>query len=92
MTTTSAPPRVARVLALLAILLGGLCGGLIGYVVMDLQCHDGCPTAAGFVGVFSAVGCATGVAVVAVLALRAAAEWNQREARERAHRETGLRG
>ncbi|MDE0701471.1 MAG: hypothetical protein F4Y27_04580 [Acidimicrobiaceae bacterium] len=90
MTTTSAPNRIARVLAVLSILLGGLCGGLIGYVVTDLQCHDGCPTGAGVVGVFSAIACAAGVAVVAVLALRAAAEWNQREARERAHQERGL--
>lgn len=87
MTTTSAPTRTARVLAVLSILLAGLCGGLIGYVVMDLQCHDGCSTAAGFVGLASALGCATGVAVVAVLALRASAEWNERAARERAHRQ-----
>lgn len=90
MTTTSAPSRIARVLAVLSILLAGLCGGLVGYVVMDLQCHDGCSTAAGFVGLASAVGCAVGVAIVAVLALKASAEWNEREARERAHRQQGL--
>lgn len=90
MATTSAPNRVVRVLAMLSILLAGLCGGLIGYVVTDLQCTGGCPTAAGFVGVASAIVCATGVAIVAVLALRAAAEWNEKQARERAHQESGL--
>ena len=90
MTTTSAPSLIARVLAVLSILLAGLCGGLIGYVVTDLQCRDGCSTAAGFVGLVSAIGCAAGVSIVAVLALRAAAEWNQREARERAHQEGRL--
>lgn len=90
MTTTSAPTRGARLLAVLSILLAGLCGGLIGYVVMDLQCRDGCSTAAGFVGLASAVGCAAGVAIVAVLALRASAEWNARDARERAHQRQDL--
>lgn len=90
MTTTSAPNRFMRVLAVVSILLAGLCGGLIGYVVTDLQCAESCPTEAGIVGLVGAIGCAAGVAVVAVLALRAAAEWNQREARERAHQEDGL--
>ena len=90
MKTTSAPNRIARVLAVLSILLGGLCGGLIGYVVTDLQCRNGCPTSAGLVGVASAIGCAAGVAVVAVLTLRAAAEWKEREARQRAHQQGGL--
>lgn len=89
MTSTSAPSRTARLLAVSSILLAGLCGGLVGYVVMDLQCRDGCSNTAGLVGVASAVGCAVGVAVVAVLALRASAEWNEREARERAHRRQG---
>ena len=35
----------------------------------------------------SAVAAATGVAVVAVLTLRAMAEWNEKEARDRAHRD-----
>ncbi len=84
---TSAPPPTARVLAVVAIIVGGLCGGLIGYGATELQCSDGCATAAGLVGVIAAIACAGGVAVVAVLTLRAMAEWNEREARERAHRE-----
>ena len=35
---TALPPVAARVLAFVAILIGGLCGGLIGYSVTDLQC------------------------------------------------------
>lgn len=37
-TPTALPSVTARALAFLAILLGGLCGGLIGYAVTDLQC------------------------------------------------------
>ena len=78
---SAAPPILARVLALLAIVVAGLCGGLIGYAVMDLQCEDGCATTAGIVGVLSAAGAAFGVAIVAVLALRAMAEWEATQAR-----------
>ena len=85
--TTSAPPPIARVLAVLAIVVGGLCGGLIGYAVTDLQCDDGCTVRAGFVGLVSAIACAVGIAIVAVLALRAMAEWNEKEIREQAHRD-----
>jgi hypothetical protein len=49
---------------------------------MDLQCEDGCATTAGIVGVLSAAGAAFGVAIVAVLALRAMAEWEATQARE----------
>jgi hypothetical protein len=35
---TALPSVTARALAFVAILLGGLCGGLIGYAVTDLQC------------------------------------------------------
>ena len=77
------PPVAARALAVAAILLGGLCGGLIGYSATDLQCDDGCSTLAGTVGVASAVGTAFGVAIVAVLTLRAMAEWDAKQARER---------
>lgn len=79
---SAAPPVLARVLALLAIVVAGLCGGLIGFAVMDLQCDDGCTTTAGIVGVLTAAGTAFGVAIVAVLTLRAMAEWEATQARE----------
>ncbi len=66
----------ARVLALAAVLVAGLCGGLIGYAVTDLQCDDGCTVAAGMIGVVAATAAAVGVAIIVVLTLRAMAEWN----------------
>ena len=64
-------------------MIAGLCGGLIGYAVMDLQCDDGCTVVAGLVGVASAIGAAAGVAIVAVLTLRAMSEWEATEAARR---------
>jgi hypothetical protein len=71
------PSTGARVLAFAAILVGGLCGGLIGWAFVDLQCAEGddCSVVAGAAGLFGAVVGAVGVAVVAVLALRAMGEW-----------------
>ena len=81
---TAAPPVLARALALVAILIAGLSGGLIGYAVTDLQCNDGCVATAGTVGVLSAAGAAIGVAIVAVLTMRAMAEWKAQEQLEQA--------
>ena len=39
-TPTALPSVTARLLAFLAILIGGVCGGLIGYSVTDLQCGN----------------------------------------------------
>ena len=70
------PSTTARVLAFVSILVGGLCGGLIGYSVTDLQCESGCGGAkAGLGALIGALLAAGGVAVVAVLVLRAMAEW-----------------
>ena len=90
-TPTALPSVTARLLAFLAILVGGLCGGLIGYSVTDLQCgdsdrpaaeaaaedDDGCATILGLGAVGGAVVGAGGVAVIAVLVLRAMAEWRR---------------
>ena len=76
---TSLPPTSARVLAFVAILIGGICGGLIGYGFTDLTCSGDCATLAGGVGLLGAVIGATGVGVVAILALRAMGEWKQRQ-------------
>ena len=69
------PSTGARVLAFAAILIAGLCGGLIGYAVVDLQCEGDCTVASGAAGLAGAVIFAVGVGVVAVLALRAMGEW-----------------
>jgi hypothetical protein len=69
------PPVGARVLAFVAILVGGACGGLIGAGIVDVQCTGDCTTPAATGALVGAVTGALGVAVVAVLALRAMGEW-----------------
>ncbi len=76
------PSTGARVLAFVAILVGGLCGGLIGYGFTDLQCSDECTGLAGGIGLLGAVVGAVGVGVVSILALRAMGEWRQIQHRD----------
>ena len=83
---SAAPSSRARLVALLAIVFAGACGGLVGYAVTDLQCPGGCPTMAGIIGLGGAVIAALGVGIVAVLALRAMAEW-QTGSRQQAARD-----
>ncbi len=71
----SSPSLPARLMAFSSVVVAGACGGLIGFAFTDLSCDGGCTTAAGLVGLAAAVGAAAGVGVVAVLVLRAAAEW-----------------
>jgi hypothetical protein len=73
---SAAPSRLARALALAAILIGGACGALIGYAFVDLQCTGDCTTPRGIGLLVGAVASAVGVAVIVVLALRAMAEWH----------------
>lgn len=87
--TSALPSRGARILAFAAIVLAGACGGLIGYAVTDLQCEGDCTVPAGLGGIIGAALAAAGVAVVAVLALRAMGEWHT--IREREHSRTGVR-
>ena len=49
------PPPKARVAAFVAILLGGLAGGLIGYTLVKLQCHGTCSTQRGLGALFGAI-------------------------------------
>ena len=71
----AAPSAPARGLAFGSIIVGGVCGGLIGFAFTDLQCDDGCTAWAGLSGVVGAIVGAIGVAIVAVLVLRAMDEW-----------------
>ena len=84
---SSAPSIRAISLAIISIILSGLCGGFVGYAVTDLQCSTSCTTLAGSIGVITAATAAGGVAVVVNLALRAMAEWKvvqlQKDIRER---------
>lgn len=76
------PSRAARVLAFASILVGGLCGGLIGFSVTRLQCAGDCTTNKSVGGLIGAVVGALGVAVIAVLALRAMGEWKTIQERD----------
>jgi hypothetical protein len=78
------PSTGARVLAFGAILVAGLCGGLIGYAVTDVQCVGSCTTNNALGALFGAAFAALGVAVIAVLALRAMGEWKTIQDREEA--------
>ena len=72
----SALPSVgARAIAFAAILVAGLSGLLIGKALVDVQCDGDCAVPAGLGAVGGAVFAAGGVAVVAVLVLRAMSEW-----------------
>lgn len=73
------PSVTARVIAFASICLGGVAGGVIGYAFATLQCTEGgCTLSRGlFLWVGSLVG-ALGVAVIAVLSLRALGEWANR--------------
>jgi hypothetical protein len=65
------------VLAFAAIVVAGVCGGLIGSSYERLQCRGNCTTQTGVGAIVGAVLAAGGVAVVAVLTLRAMGEWRR---------------
>jgi len=63
------------VLAFLAILVAGVCGALIGSSLSRVGCTGNCGTSEGVGAVVGASIAAIGVAVIAVLVLRAMGEW-----------------
>jgi hypothetical protein len=71
------PSAMARGLAFAAVIIAGICGGLVGWAVTDLQCTGECGTPSTVGSVVGALLAAGGVAVISVLTLRAMAEWNQ---------------
>jgi hypothetical protein len=80
------PSPGARVAAFVAILVGGFSGGLIGYTLVTLQCTGQCETPKGIGTLAGALIAAGGMAIVAVLVLRAVGEWREIEQRERSGR------
>jgi hypothetical protein len=83
-TAPSALPSVlARALAFAAIVVAGLCGGLIGFAVADLQCTGDCTVPTAIAALAGAVIAGGGVAVIAVLVLRAMSEWRAQAPLER---------
>ncbi len=73
---TALPSALARALAFASVLVAGLCGGLVGWAVTDLQCVGDCGTISTVGAVVGTVIAAGGVAIIAVLVLRAMSEWN----------------
>ncbi len=72
---SSLPSVTARVVAFVSILVAGGCGGLIGWAMVGLQCTGECTTPKSIGAILSTLVFAGGTAVIAVLALRALAEW-----------------
>ncbi|MDH4171421.1 MAG: hypothetical protein OEW42_17705 [Acidimicrobiia bacterium] len=77
---SAAPSTWARVLAIGSVLLGGAAGGLIGFAFIDIQCQGDCDTWTGIGALVGALVGALGLAIVAVLTLRAIGEWRALEA------------
>ena len=81
-TSLSALPSVGiRVAAFVSILLAGAAGGFIGYALVSLQCDGDCGLPEGIGLLTGAVVAAIGMAVVAVLVMRALGEWREFEER-----------
>lgn len=86
----SALPSVrARALAFVAIFVAGVVGALIGYGFVDLQCDGSCATPNGLGALIGGAFFAGGVAVVAVLTLRAMGEWRRIKEEEQSANGTG---
>ncbi|MCY4163987.1 MAG: hypothetical protein OXE93_07240 [bacterium] len=68
-------------MAFVSILLGGLCGGVIGFAFIDLQCEGNCGLWTGLGALVGAVAGAVGLTVVAILALRSMEEWRRFDGR-----------
>jgi len=72
---TALPGVGARIVAFLAICVAGLSGLLIGVSLVGVQCTGDCGLPKGIGAILGGVVGAGGVAVVAVLVLRAMGEW-----------------
>ena len=80
--TLSALPSVGvRVAAFAAICLSGLAGALIGYSLVSLQCDGDCAAWSGLGLLIGSLAAAGGMAIVAVLVMRAIGEWREVEDR-----------
>jgi hypothetical protein len=80
----SALPSVrARALAFAAIAVAGACGGLIGWAFVNLQCSGDCEVPKAIGAVSGSLVTSVGVAVIAVLGLRAMGEWRRLQDEER---------
>lgn len=73
------PSRTAYLVAFGGVVLAGVLGGIIGYGLVDVGCTSGhCNTSKLLGTILGAAIGAVGVGVIAVLVLRAMAEWKRR--------------
>ena len=63
--------------AFLAVVVGGLSAAAIGFGLVRIDCTGDCGTAEGIGAIVGGLVGAAGVAIVAVLVLRAVAEWRR---------------
>jgi hypothetical protein len=81
----SALPSVGvRVAAFVSIVLAGAAGAFIGYSLIELQCDGSCGLPTGLGLLAGALVASVGMAVVAVLVMRALGEWREFEDRSAA--------
>jgi hypothetical protein len=71
------PSRAAFLLAFLSVVVAGVFGGIIGYGLVDVGCTGSCQTPKLGATLGGAMLGAGGVGIVAVLVLRAMAEWKR---------------
>lgn len=69
------PSPIARAIAFVSILIGGLAGAVIGFALVDIQYSGEAEWPRGLGVVLGAMIAAGGTAIVAVLVLRALGEW-----------------
>ena len=69
------PTRTAYLLAFVSVVLAGVFGGIIGYGLADVGCTGNCEGSKLLGTVIGSTVAAGGVGIVAVLVLRAMAEW-----------------
>ncbi len=69
------PSPLARAVAFVSILIGGLAGAVIGFALVDIQYSGEADWPRGLGVVIGAAVAAGGTAIVAVLVLRALGEW-----------------
>ena len=71
------PTRSAFLLAFVSVVVAGVFGGIIGYGLVDISSYGSSSSGRLAGALFGAVVAAGGIGIVAVLVLRAMAEWRR---------------
>jgi hypothetical protein len=75
--TGPGPSRAAFLIAYIGVVVAGLLGAAIGFGFVDAACGGDCALEKAIGTIVAGAGAAIGVGVVAVLTLRAMAEWRR---------------